>query len=92
LKGNALTSAYSASKFAVLGLTESLMQEVRKHNIRVTALTPSTVGTEMAKDLKLTDGNPVCKLKIYELIIAQLKLNRRVFIKDAGFGQQTHNN
>jgi 3-oxoacyl-[acyl-carrier protein] reductase len=27
LKGNALTSAYSASKFAVLGLTESLMQE-----------------------------------------------------------------
>jgi 3-oxoacyl-[acyl-carrier protein] reductase len=32
--------------------------QVRKHNIRVTALTPSTVGTEMAKDLKLTDGNP----------------------------------
>jgi 3-oxoacyl-[acyl-carrier protein] reductase len=38
LKGNALTSAYSASKFAVLGLTESLMQEVQ-NNIRVTALT-----------------------------------------------------
>jgi 3-oxoacyl-[acyl-carrier protein] reductase len=41
-----------------MGLTESLMQEVRKHNIRVT-LTPSTVATEMAKDLKLTDGNPI---------------------------------
>lgn len=87
LKGNALTSAYSASKFAVLGLTESLMQEVRKHNIRVTALTPSTVATEMAKDLKLTDGNPENVMQaedIAELIIAQLKLNRRVFIKDAG--------
>jgi 3-oxoacyl-[acyl-carrier protein] reductase len=87
LKGNALTSAYSASKFAVLGLTESLMQEVRKHNIRVTALTPSTVGTEMAKDLKLTDGNPENVMQaedVAELIIAQLKLNRRVFIKDAG--------
>jgi 3-oxoacyl-[acyl-carrier protein] reductase len=71
------------------------MQEVRKHNIRVTALTPSTVGTEMAKDLKLTDGNPENVMQaedIAELIIAQLKLNRRVFIKDAGFGQQTHNN
>jgi 3-oxoacyl-[acyl-carrier protein] reductase len=70
------------------------MQEVRKHNIRVTALTPSTVGTEMAKDLKLTDGNPenVMQAEDIELIIAQLKLNRRVFIKDAGFGQQTHNN
>jgi 3-oxoacyl-[acyl-carrier protein] reductase len=63
------------------------MQEVRKHNIRVTALTPSTVGTEMAKDLKLTDGNPENVMQaedIAELIIAQLKLNRRVFIKDAG--------
>lgn len=58
LNGNALTSAYSASKFAVLGLTDSLMQEMRKHNIRVTALTPSTVATDMAKDLNLTDGNP----------------------------------
>jgi len=87
LKGNPLTSAYSASKFAVLGLTESLMQEVRKHNIRVTALTPSTVATEMAKDLKLTDGNPENVMQaedVAELIVAQLKLNRRVFIKDAG--------
>jgi len=87
LKGNASTSAYSASKFAVLGLTESLMQEVRKHNIRVTALTPSTVATDMAKDLKLTDGNPENVMQaedVAELIIAQLKLNRRVFIKESG--------
>ena len=86
LSGNALTSAYSASKFAVLGLTESLMQEVRKHNIRVTALTPSTVATELAKDLKLTDGNPEKVMQaedMAELIIAQLKLNRRVFIKNS---------
>lgn len=86
-RGNALTSAYSASKFAVLGLTESLMQEVRKDNIRVTALTPSTVATEMAKDLKLTDGNPENVMQaedVAELVIAQLKLNRRVFIKESG--------
>lgn len=86
LSGNALTSAYSASKFAVLGLTDSLMQEVRKHNIRVTALTPSTVATDMAKELKLTDGNPDTVMQaedMAELIIAQLKLNRRVFIKNS---------
>lgn len=86
LSGNALTSAYSASKFAVLGLTESLMQEVRKYNIRVTALTPSTVATNMAKELKLTDGNPDKVMQaedMAELIIAQLKLNRRVFIKNS---------
>jgi 3-oxoacyl-[acyl-carrier protein] reductase len=86
LNGNALTSAYSASKFAVLGLTDSLMQEVRKHNIRVTALTPSTVATNMAKELNLTDGNPEKVMQsedMAELIIAQLKLNRRVFIKNS---------
>jgi len=87
LRGAAATSAYSASKFAVMGLTESLMQEVRKHNIRVTALTPSTVATDMAKDLNLTDGNPDKVMQpddVAELIIAQLKLNKRVFIKDSG--------
>ena len=87
LRGAAATSAYSASKFAVMGLTESLMQEVRKHNIRVTALTPSTVATDMAKDLNLTDGNPDRVMQpedVAELIIAQLKLNKRVFIKDSG--------
>lgn len=86
LNGNALTSAYSASKFAVLGLTDSLMQELRKHNIRVTALTPSTVATDLAIDLKLTDGNPEKVMQsedLAELIIAQLKLNRRVFIKNS---------
>lgn len=86
-RGAAQTSAYSASKFGVLGLTESLMQEVRKHNIRVTALTPSTVVTELAQSQNLITGDPERVMHpedIAELILAQLKLNRRVFIKEAG--------
>ncbi|MDQ1089278.1 MULTISPECIES: 3-ketoacyl-ACP reductase [unclassified Siphonobacter] len=86
-RGAAATSAYSASKFAVLGLTESLMQEVRKHNIRVTALTPSTIATDMAIELNLTDGNPEKVMQaedLAELVIAHLKLNRRTFVKEAG--------
>ena len=86
-RGAAVTSAYSASKFAVMGLTESLMQEVRKHNIRVSALTPSTVATELAISNNLTDGNPEKVMQpedLAEFIISQLKLNRRIFIKEAG--------
>ncbi|ASZ12292.1 3-ketoacyl-ACP reductase [Chitinophaga pendula] len=86
-RGAPLTSAYSASKFGLLGLTESLMLEVRKHNIRVSALTPSTVATDMAKDLKLTDGNPEKVMQpedIAEFVIAQLKLHSRIVIKSAG--------
>lgn len=86
-KGAPVTSAYSASKFAVLGLTESLMQEVRKHNIRVSALTPSTVATDLAIESNLTDGNPENVMQpedLAEFMVAQLKLNSRVFIKTAG--------
>ena len=50
LGGAATSSAYSASKFAVIGFTESLAQEVRRNNIRVSALTPSTVATDLAFD------------------------------------------
>ncbi|OKS86872.1 3-ketoacyl-ACP reductase [Mucilaginibacter polytrichastri] len=86
-RGAAVTSAYSASKFGMIGLSESLMQEVRKHNIRVSTLTPSTIATDMAIDLKLTDGNPdkVMQAEDFaEFIVANLKLNRRVFVKEAG--------
>ncbi|HTE27348.1 3-ketoacyl-ACP reductase [Flavitalea sp.] len=84
--GAANTSAYSASKFAVFGLTESLMQEVRKHNIRVTTLAPSTVVTDLAYSADLIKGDPERVMHpedFAELIIAQLKLNRRVFVKEA---------
>lgn len=84
--GSAVTSAYAASKFAVFGLSESLMQEVRKHNIRVTALAPSTVVTDLANSANLITGDPERVMHpedFAELIMAQLKLNRRVFVKEA---------
>ncbi len=86
LKGSAMTSAYSASKFGVMGLSESLMQEVRKHNIRVTALNPSTVVTDLAIKSNLINNNEDRVMHpedFAELIVAQLKLNRRVFVKDS---------
>lgn len=86
-RGAAVTSAYSASKFGLIGLSESLMQEVRKHNIRVSTLTPSTIATDLAIDLKLTDGNPDKVMQpedFAEFVVANLKLNRRVFVKEAG--------
>ncbi len=87
LRGAATTSAYTASKAGLIGMGESLMLEVRKHNIRVTTLNPSTVATELAVGLKLTDGNPDKVMQpedLAELVVTQLKLNRRVFLKDAG--------
>ena len=84
--GAATTSAYSASKFGVFGLSESLMQEVRKHNIRVTALAPSTIVTDLAQSANLltNDLERVMHPEDFaELIVAQLKLNQRLLLKEA---------
>lgn len=86
-KGFATGSAYCSSKFAILGLTESLMQEVRKSNVRVTAITPSTVATDLAVNagLKIGDEDRMMQPEdISELIVSILKLPQRVFIKSAG--------
>ncbi|SDO23046.1 3-ketoacyl-ACP reductase [Alkalicoccus daliensis] len=84
LKGTKGSSAYSASKFAVLGLSESLMQEVRHYNIRVSALTPSLVETDLTRG----DGerNPDKFMQaedLAEYMVSQLKLEQRTFIKTA---------
>jgi len=86
LNGAATTSAYSASKFAVIGLSDSLMREVRKHNIRVCTLMPSTIASDMSIDLGLTDGDQDKVLQpedFAELILANLKLPRRAMLKSA---------
>ena len=86
-RGAPVTSAYSASKAAVIGLSESLMLEVRKNNIRVVTLMPSTVATEMAVELNLTDGDNDNVMKpedLADLIVAGLKLDSRVVLKTAG--------
>ena len=86
-RGAAVTSAYSASKFALIGMSESLMQEVRKHNIRVSTLTPSTVVTDLAYSSNLIGNEPERVMQpedLAEFMVSQLKLNRRIFIKEAG--------
>ncbi|MCL5128884.1 3-ketoacyl-ACP reductase [Algibacter sp. L4_22] len=87
LSGNATTSAYSASKFAVIGMSESLMKEVRKNNIRVCTLTPSTIASDMSIDLgiatKDSEDSVLQPEDFAELIVAGLKLPRRAMLKSA---------
>ena len=44
-KGDAGTAAYNASKFGLQGFSQALMYEVRRSNIRVMVLNPSSVDT-----------------------------------------------
>lgn len=44
---NPLAAAYSATKFGVLGFSESLRKEVHKSNVRVTVISPGMAATEL---------------------------------------------
>ncbi|MGJ9382681.1 3-ketoacyl-ACP reductase [Salipaludibacillus sp. CF4.18] len=86
LKGTEGSSAYSASKFAVIGMSESLMQEVRRNNIRVSVLTPSLVETDLTRGKDSNERNPDKYTQaedLAEYIVSQLKLEQRTFIKTA---------
>ena len=86
LKGGPNMSAYCASKAVVISLSQSLMAELRKFNIRVITLTPSTIATDMSIEGKLTDGNPEKVLQpedFAEWVRDILKMNRRAMIASA---------
>ncbi|WP_377890947.1 3-ketoacyl-ACP reductase [Alkalihalobacillus sp. R86527] len=86
LKGTAGSTAYSASKFAIQGMTEALMQEVRRNNIRVNTLNPSLVATELVfgDDLEEQDKEKYMQPEdLAEYMVSQLKLHPRIFIKQS---------
>ncbi|CAA7194704.1 3-ketoacyl-ACP reductase [Chryseobacterium potabilaquae] len=83
LKGGPNMSAYAASKAAVISLSQSMMAEWRKQNIRVITLTPSTIASDMSIQGGLTDGNPDKVLQpedFAEWVRDILKMNRRALI------------
>lgn len=53
--GNAGQANYSAAKSGLIGMTKALAKELASRNIRVNAVAPGFIQTDMTKDLKL-DG------------------------------------
>ncbi len=49
------TSIYCSSKHALLGLSRSLSDELRQHNVRVFCFSPGSVKTEMGRKVKNQD-------------------------------------
>lgn len=53
--GEAGSSAYAASKFGLIGFTQSLYEEVREHGIKVSVILPGFVDTSMIPPVKHID-------------------------------------
>jgi len=75
---------YSASKFALVGLSESLYRELASFNIKVTAICPGWVKTEMAKDAgtPLKDDEMIQPEDILNSIKYLLRLSKSACIKE----------
>jgi len=52
IKGNAGQSSYAASKAGIIGFTKSIAQEIGSRNIRVNAIAPGFIETDMTHYLK----------------------------------------
>lgn len=71
-------SAYNASKFGVTGFTQSVMLDLRAHNVKVSTIMPGSVATHFNGNIPdAADAWKIQSEDIGELVIDILKMNER---------------
>ncbi len=78
-------TVYTASKFALRGMTECWREELRRHDVRVLLINPSEVITEFAQVAGYEQETSDKKLRpedIGEAVVAVLAMNPRGFIPE----------
>ncbi|MTI88191.1 MAG: SDR family oxidoreductase [Balneolaceae bacterium] len=58
LLGNPSMSGYNASKYGVRGFSEALFKELRYHDIKVTAVFPGSIATNLFSDIDSVEEHP----------------------------------
>jgi 3-oxoacyl-[acyl-carrier protein] reductase len=76
------SSAYCASKFGMVGLTESLLEEGVSHNIRATVICPGYVATPMVEDAPVPASEMIPPEDIGRLVVGLLTLAPVTVIKE----------
>lgn len=82
--GFAGSGGYSASKFGLVGLNESLYRELTPQGIKVTALCPAWVNTKMAREAgtPLEAGEMIQPDDLFETIRWLLNLSSGACVKE----------
>ena len=77
MKGSATATSYSASKWAVRGISQCWQAELRPHGIRVVCVCPSEVQTNFGGKSGRNNPNKLYAEDIAETIMAALDMPRR---------------
>jgi len=80
--GYANIGAYTSSKFALVGLTESLHAEYSSQGIKFTSICPGFVATEMANGAPIPESEMIQTKDIFKIIKGLLLLSRHAFVKE----------
>jgi 3-oxoacyl-[acyl-carrier protein] reductase len=80
--GYANIGAYTSSKFALVGLTESLHAEYSSQGIKFTSICPGYVATDMAKGAPIPENEMIQTKDISRLIKGLLTLSSHAFVKE----------
>lgn len=81
--GYAGIGAYTASKFGLVGLNESLFNELAPHNVKVTSICPSFVATDMVSHLEFPPQNLMIQPNdILQIIRGLLLLSSQACVKE----------
>ncbi|MFQ5863761.1 MAG: SDR family oxidoreductase [bacterium] len=78
-------SAYSTSKFGLMGFAQSLLYEVRKYDIRVIVVSPSLVDTRVVDYEKVPKGGAGARLRaedVAEAILHSVSLPPRALVRE----------
>ncbi len=74
--------SYSISKFALLGFNKNLREELKPHNIKVTAVYPGAVMTESWGDFDNSKQRIMEASDIAAMIVAATKLSLQAVVED----------
>ena len=83
-RGEATLASYSATKFAVVGFTESLHDELSTSGIKATAICPGLVNTPMADDYRdsVNAENMIAPSDIAEAIRMTVRVSRSCVVPE----------
>jgi len=85
LKGYEGGSVYSASKFAVRGLSQNWQADLRKYNVRVFNVNPSYVPTAFnnpTREEREEKDNLLTSKEIAHAVVSSLKMDRRGYVPE----------